>query len=103
MVGSTRDAACSLHMSAADTASVIRTFALERIDPSSEPPSNLARLVADVGPSCVAGTAKPLATFGISGRPNSLRLPSGSAFEYFLLTIDESTGQACVQVSYAFG
>lgn len=103
MVGSTRDAACSLHMSAAGTASVIGTFALERIDLSSEPPSNLARLVADAGPSCVVAASARLSTYGISGRPDSLRLPSGSAFEYLLLTVDESTGQACVQVSYAYG
>jgi hypothetical protein len=39
----------------------------------------------------------------ISGRPLSLRLPNGSAFEYLLLLYSASSGEACVQVSYAYG
>jgi hypothetical protein len=103
MVGSTRGASCSLLMSPSESATVIRTLALESIQPSSEVSHPVARLIARAGPSCVAGASAPLAAFGITGRPDSLRLPSGSAFEYLLLTIDESTGQACVQVSYSFG
>jgi hypothetical protein len=103
MVGSTRNASCSLRMSPSETASVIRTFALESIHTSSDPSSPLAWLIAHAGPSCVAGVSAPLATFGLTGRPNALRLPSGAAFEYLLLTINESTGQACVQVSYSSG
>ena len=103
MVGSTRAAACSLSMSPTETASVIRTLALESIHPSSEASSPLARLIAHAGPSCVAGTSAQLAAFGIAGRPSSLRLPGGSAFEYLILTINASTGQACVQVSYSYG
>mgnify|MGYP000901144348 CR=1 FL=1 len=103
MVGTTRNASCSLRMTPTETASVIRTFALASIHSSSESPSPLARLVAHAGPSCVASASVPLAAFGIAGRPTSLRLPSGSAFEYLLLTINESTGEACVQVSYSYG
>ncbi len=100
MVGTTRAGSCSLRMSPSETASVIRTLALESIDSSSEDPS---LLIAHAGPSCVAGASAPLTAFGITGNPSSLRLPSGSAFSYLLLTINESTGQACVQVCYSYG
>ncbi len=103
MVGSTRDASCSLRLSSSETASVIHTLALERIHPSPESPSPLARLIARAGPSCVSGSSASLEAFGIAGRPGSLRLPGGSAFEYLLLTVNPSTGQACVQVSYSYG
>lgn len=103
MVGSTRDGTCSLRLSPSETESVIRALALENIFPSSETPSPLARLVARADPGCVVGASASLEAFGIAGRPNALRLPSGSAFEYLILTINKSTGQACVLVSYAYG
>ena len=103
MLGSKREASCTLQISPSETTSVIRTLALKSIHSLSEAPSSLARLIAHAGPSCVAGSSSALAIFGIAGRPNSLRLPSGSAFEYLLLTINESTGQACIQVSYSYG
>ncbi len=90
-------------MSQAEAASVIQALALERIKSPSESPSPLAGLITHAGPSCVAGPSTSLAAFGIAGRPKALRLPSGSAFEYLLLTFNQSTGQACVQVSYSYG
>ncbi len=103
MVGTTRKAACSLRLSPPQTASVIRALALASIQTSSETSSPQAGLVAHAGPSCVADTSGPIATFGRGNRPSSVRLASGTAFEYLLLTINKSTGQACVQVSYAYG
>ena len=103
MVGTTRKAACSLRLSPPDTESVIRALALESIPTSSENSSPQAQLIAHAGPSCVAETARPIVTFGLGNRPNSLRLSSGTAFEHLLLTINKSTGQACVQVSYSYG
>lgn len=103
MVGTTRKAACSLRLSPPETTSVIRTLALESIPTSSENPSPQAWLIAQAGPSCVADTSRPIVRFGRGNRPNSLRLPSGTAFEYLLLTVNTSTGQACVQVSYSYG
>ncbi|MCP9785977.1 hypothetical protein [Cyanobium sp. N5-Cardenillas] len=97
MVGTTRMAACSLHLSPPQTASVIRALALENIQTSSETSAPQA------GPSCVAETSGPIITFGRGHRPTSLRLASGTAFEYLLLTINKATGQACIQVSYAYG
>jgi hypothetical protein len=103
MAGATRDGSCALRLSPSDTEAVIRTFALESVRPSTEPSVPLAQLIAQAGPSCVVHASGPLATFGRGGRPDALRLASGAAFEYLLLTINESTGEACVQVSYAYG
>jgi hypothetical protein len=103
MVGTTRKAACSLRLSPPETAAVIRALALESIPTSSETSSPQARLIAHAGPSCVAETSRPVVRFGLGNRPNSLRLPSGTAFDELLLTINTSTGQACVQVSYSYG
>lgn len=103
MVGFTRAASCTLSISPTEAASVIHTLALENIQPSSEAPSPLARLITHAAPSCVAGTSALLTTFGIAGHPNALKLPNGSAFEYLLLTINKTTSQKCVQVSYSYG
>jgi hypothetical protein len=103
MVGTTRKAACSLRLSPPQTSSVIRTLALESIPTSSENSSPQAQLIALAGPSCVAKTSRPIVRFGLGNRPNALRLSSGTAFDYLLLTINKSTGQACVQVSYSYG
>ncbi len=103
MVGTTRKAACSLRLSPPETASVIRALALESIQTSPEISSPQARLIAHAGPSCMADTSRPSVRFGRGNRPNSLRLPSGTAFDYLLLTVNMSTGQACVQVSYSYG
>lgn len=103
MVGSTRHASCSLRLSPPEAASVIRALALEGIQTSSEPSSPQARLIADTGPSCVADTSRPIVTYGRGNRPTSLRLASGTAFDYLLLSINKSTAQACVQISYSYG
>jgi hypothetical protein len=39
----------------------------------------------------------------VSGRPSSLRLSDTAAFEYLLLVYEASSGEACIQVSYAYG
>ena len=39
----------------------------------------------------------------ISGRPQSLNLANGTSFEYLLLVFEDSSGEACIQVSYAYG
>ncbi len=103
MVGTTRKAACSLRLSPPETASVIRALELESIQTSPQTSSAQARLIAHAGPSCMADTSKPIVRFGRGNRPNSLRLPSGTAFDYLLLTVNTSTGQACVQASYSYG
>lgn len=103
MVGTTRKAACTLRLSPPETAAVIRALALESIPTSSEISSPQAGLLAHAGPSCVAETSRPIVRFGLGNRPNSLRLSSGTSFDSLLLTINKSTGQACVQVSYSYG
>lgn len=47
--------------------------------------------------------ARPIVTFGLGNRPNSLRLPSGTAFAYLLPTINKSTAQTGLQVACSYG
>lgn len=103
MTGTSRQAACPVSLSPAQVESVVRTFALERIDLSPESTSPLARLVAGAGTGCVGLSKGSVTAFGIAGRPKSLRLGSGRAFEYLLLSVVPSTGQACVLVCYSYG
>lgn len=44
-----------------------------------------------------------LPAYYIGGRPDQLSLTSGGQFEYLLLLFNPETGQACTQVSYAYG
>ncbi|MBW4530629.1 MAG: hypothetical protein KME02_08090 [Aphanothece saxicola GSE-SYN-MK-01-06B] len=103
MVDLTRNATCTLRMSSSETASVVRTLALKSIQRSSSPPAPHAQRMELAGRSCVAGTTGSIITFGLGNRPGSLRLSSGTAFESLMLSFNQSTGQACVQVSYAYG
>jgi hypothetical protein len=41
--------------------------------------------------------------FRSTRRPQTLRLPSGSSFEYMLLFWDKEKGKALIQLSYAYG
>jgi len=40
---------------------------------------------------------------GLWGRPASLRLESGTAFDWFVLGLDPATGKACLAFSYSYG
>ncbi len=51
----------------------------------------------------VFGIADGLPAFYIAGRPGQLSLAGGGQFEYLLLLFNPETGQACTQVSYAYG
>jgi len=40
---------------------------------------------------------------GLWGRPASLRLEGGTAFDWFVLGLDPATGKACLAFSYSYG
>ena len=45
----------------------------------------------------------PLDVYRSAVRPGALRLAGGSSFEYLLLYVVPTSGEACIQVSYAYG
>jgi hypothetical protein len=51
----------------------------------------------------VFGQVDGLPAYYIGGRPDQLSLTGGGQFEYLLLLFNPETGQACAQVSYAYG
>lgn len=102
-VGTSREGTCSLRLSSAEASTLVRTLALEPIHPSMATQSSLMWVFAHAGSDCATVAPAHAMAFGVAGRPNSLRTPSGAALEYLLLTIDTSNEEACIRVSYAYG
>jgi hypothetical protein len=104
MIGSTRSGYCRFQDSNGDTASLIQAFHLVPVALENATISFIdAEFEAGCGsyPWILDGSGGEL--FLISGRPQSLSLANGTRFEYLLLVFEESSGEACVQVSYAYG
>ncbi len=104
MVGSTRTGYCRFHDTAGAIDALIQDYNLDGLAMEN---ATVAFIDAEFEAGCGAfswilegGSGR---LFFISGRPQSLKLPSGSSFEYLLLTFDESSGEACLQVSYSYG
>lgn len=103
MLGATRDGECSLRLAPSAAGALIRGLKLEAIPADAAATSSLSLLVRLKGPGCAAALSGPIERHGIEGRPASLRLMGGSAFEYLLLSFDPRSQRACLQVSYAYG
>jgi hypothetical protein len=104
MVGTTRTGFCRFDNRGGMAEAVIKDFGLEPVLFENATIAFIdAELEAGCGsyPSILEGSEGKL--FLVSGRPQSLRLPNGSAFEYMLLIYSVSSGDACLQVSYAYG
>jgi len=63
--------------------------------------------VAPGGEGCLApdivGNADDVSAYSFFGRHEQLSLSNGGQFDSLLLIFNPTTGQACVQVSYAYG
>jgi len=90
MEGTTRTAACSGSLSPADAEKAASALGLGSLDERA-----LGR--GDVG--CIGLPWRR----GAWGRPASLRLANGSAFEWLVLAVDPATGRACLAFSYSYG
>ncbi len=104
MIGSTRSGYCRFHDADGASAGLI-----QQLDLVSVPLENATipfideEFEAGCGsyPWILDGSSGEL--YLISGRPQSLILANGTSFEYLLLVFEQSSGEACVQVSYAYG
>ena len=104
MVGTTRTGFCRFFDRNGTVEEMIQAFDLEPVPFENATIAFIdAELEAGCGsfPSILEGSEGKL--FLVSGRPQSLRLSNGSSFEYLLLLYSASSGEACVQVSYAYG
>ncbi|MBK9063207.1 MAG: hypothetical protein IPL89_08430 [Acidobacteria bacterium] len=100
MEGTTRDASCSFRAPAAEVEALARALALEQVDLAADSRSPLFRLVALAPGRC---GARGVPASGAAGRPASLRLKSGRAFEFLVLFHADGAEEACLFLSYAYG
>ena len=97
MVNRTRDVTCTLPATEPDIAVLAAAFGLTALPPG--PRDGLRGLVAWHCPA-LPGSVK---AWGIAGRPASLRLPSGAAFEFLVLHYDQDRQVIGICTSYAYG
>ena len=101
MVGTTRNGYCLLDLTPREQRLVIEGLGLVRLEDAND----LARFGLNSG-GCldsifqeIRGTLR----YAVSGRPESLRLSSGSAFEFLILSHCPSQTQVCLDLGYAYG
>jgi hypothetical protein len=108
MIGTTRSGYCTFHQEDAAALAVARAVGLQSgvVDPDGPDeivlPFALGGMVGCLS-SEVLGPVEGQPVYWIAGRPETLSLQSGRQFEYLLLILHPDAGQACVQVSYAYG
>jgi hypothetical protein len=100
MEGTTRDASCTFRATAAEVDALSRGLNLASVSSGADSRSPLARLVARAPGRCGAGA---LSASGVAGRPASLRLKSGRAFEFLVLFRGPGADEACLFLSYSYG
>lgn len=100
MEGTTRDASCAFRASAAEVEALSRGLGLVSVPSGADPSSPLARLVARAPGRC---GARALSAAGVEGRPASLRLKSGRAFEFLVLFRGPGADEVCLFLSYSYG
>lgn len=103
MASSARAATCNASLSPQDVSAIVSALGLKRIYPAEQETGSWALHLAKAGPDCPFKDATKPPTFGVVGRPEVLRLSSGTAFEYLVIAHDAGTGQACIQVGYSYG
>jgi hypothetical protein len=98
MSARSRDGRCTLPLAQAEADALAAAL---QLTPAGDTPFMLitdsCAQLADFGP----GT--PATVRGISGRPASLQLSSGSQFEALVLYSRADLGAACIETSYAYG
>jgi len=101
MVATSRDGECHFRAGPQAARSLAQRLSLVPILVSSDTAS--AALARSVAPAELRAILSQSATFGIAGRPVSLRLGSGSAFEYLFLFQAPDRQTLWIRVSYAYG
>lgn len=97
MVGWTRNVACTMPAGEPAAAALAAALGLEASRPDAG--AGLPARIVALCPEAAGSTA----AWWIAGRPASLRLPSGSAFEFLVLHHDRARGVAMLCTSYAYG
>lgn len=101
MVGTTRAVECQLGADPDAVARLVATLALTPVEPGSA--VGAAASARDEAPADLAGGARPVPTFGVAGRPATLRLPNGTAFDHLFLFLDTGASTIWLRLTYAYG
>lgn len=103
MVGSTRDGICAARVTEEDVTRLVEGLGLTRVDAAAigDP-----RLVAALRTAACNGgddsTDRP-EVYAVFGRPATLRLPDGTAFEHLVMVVRSLGRGVCLYASYAYG
>ncbi|MGB8169544.1 MAG: hypothetical protein WCF18_18735 [Chthoniobacteraceae bacterium] len=107
MIGTTRDAYATLTLSKAEVDRLIQETGLaEYKNPLSNDRLLPPQLPTESSkcPLVAAWEKTPeIRLLAVSNRPPTLRFKSGRNFEYLFFFFKESTGEACLFVSYSYG
>lgn len=107
MIDSTRSGYCLFSSNQTQIEEIVARLDLDYRVASFENNETIPPVVSDGKVGCldenVFGQVDGLPAYYIGGRPDQLSLASGGQFEYLLLLSNPETGQACTQVSYAYG
>jgi hypothetical protein len=104
MIGSTRSGYCRYQDETDASESIIESFQLHPVPLEN---ATIAFIDTEFEAGCgsfpwiLDGSSGEL--YLLSGRPQSLSLSNGTRFEYLLIVFEQSSGEACIQVSYAYG
>lgn len=100
MIGATRQACAEVDLSGEKCASIVQRLGLKEFTVADTP----VLFHADGCPLYDKfKNGDPIKAYKIDGRPDSLRLKSGSAFESLYLFYQSETNKCCIVVDYAYG
>lgn len=107
MIGTTRSGFCTLEQDDDGALAWAQGLGLDPRLVDLDSPETVPPVAAEGKVGCLSPEVLEhvdgLPAYWIGGRPDVLALQSGGQFEYLLLVVDPDTGQACMQVSYAYG
>jgi hypothetical protein len=107
MIGSTRSGFCLGAMQLDQAEAVAQALELTATQVNLDAPATDLPMASEGLQGCLDPEVFPavngLPAWWISGRPAQLSLETGGQFEYLLIVLNATTGQGCVQVSYAYG
>jgi len=103
MIGRSRDGLCRLAITPGELADLILRLRLAKLDRDTPAGRRALRYLSVVSSSCLDSDNPRWQLWAAFGRPAGLRLDNGSVFDYLLLVYVPAEGEACLQVSYAYG
>jgi hypothetical protein len=107
VIGTTRTGYCLYETSSAEVSSLVERLALHAITLDPRGSGSTVAPQAEIEEGCLAQPGFenpiPLSVYESERRGETIRLESGTAFEYLLLIYEPVGNVMCIQASYAYG